>query len=154
RWDHWFRSEPEGVNVRVDMWPDTSELDPDERCRTDLTLPDGRPAALYSAYNPKTVDRHFRWMEEYDLPGVFLQRFTVNLDNPAMLAFRDAVLRNVSSAADAHGRVFALMYDISGQPRESLTRRVERDWEYVVDRLHATDSSRYLRHRGRPVLAI
>jgi len=153
-WEHWFRNARGAAQVRVDLWPDVSELDADERCATTLTLPDGRPAALFSAYNPKTVDRHFRWMAEYDLPGVFLQRFTVNLDNPAIQGFRDGVLRNVRAAAEAHGRVFAIMFDISGQPRAELTRVVERDWIHLVDTLRVTDSPRYLHHRGRPVVAI
>jgi hypothetical protein len=154
-WEHWFQPpRSDGTRVRVGMWPDVSELDADERCQTSLALPDGRRADLYSAFNPKTVDRHFRWMEQYELPGVFLQRFIVDLENPDMLAFRDAVLHNVRSAAESHGRVFALMYDITGEPRESLVRRVERDWQYAVDTLHVTDSSRYLHHHGRPVLAI
>ena len=155
-WEHWFRrGEPAShATVRVDMWPDVSELAPDERCQTPLVLPSGDRAELYSAYNPRTVDRHFRWMEEYELSGVFLQRFTVRLDNPAVLAFRDGVARNVRSAAESHGRVFAIMYDISGHPRESLVDMLERDWTYVVDTLRATDSPMYLRHRGRPVVAI
>jgi hypothetical protein len=155
-WQHWFRGGG-GANVampRVDMWPDVSELDPDERCPTALTLPGGRPAEVYSAYNPRTVDRHFRWMQEYDLEGVFLQRFTVRLDNPAVLAFRDAVARNVRSAAQSHGRVFAIMYDISGHPGESVTDAVKRDWVYMVDTLRVTESPRYLHHHGRPLLAI
>jgi hypothetical protein len=93
-------------------------------------------------------------MKEYELPGVFLQRFTVRLDDPKMLGFRDGVARNVRSAAESHGRVFALMYDISGHPAESLTEAVKRDWMYVVDTLRITESPRYLHHRGRPVLAI
>ena len=155
-WEHWFRrGEPaSAATVRVDMWPDVSELDPDERCPTPLTLPDGRTAELYSAYNPRTVDRHFRWMQEYDLPGVFLQRFTVRLDNSAVLGFRDAVARNVRSAAEAHGRVFAIMYDVSGHPRESVTAAVKRDWPYLVDTLRVAESPRYLHHRGRPLVAI
>jgi hypothetical protein len=155
-WEHWFqRGQPAGAaTLRVDMWPDVSELAPDERCATPFTLPGGRQAELFSAYNPKTVDRHFRWMQEYELAGVFLQRFTVRLDNPAMLGFRDAVARNVRSAAESHGRVFAIMYDISGHPRESVTEAVKRDWMYAVDTLGVTESPRYLRHRGRPLLAI
>jgi hypothetical protein len=50
--------------------------------------------------------------------------------------------------------VFAIMYDISGHPRESLVAAVKRDWIYAVDTLRITESPRYLRHRGRPVLAI
>jgi hypothetical protein len=155
-WAHWFhRGEAaNAASLRVDMWPDVSELDADERCPTPLTLPDGRTADVYSAYHPRTVDRHFRWMREYDLAGVFLQRFTVHLDDPAMLRFRDAVAGNVRSAAESHGRVFAIMYDISGHPRESLVDAVKRDWVYAVDTLRITESSRYLRHRGRPLLAI
>lgn len=156
RWEHWFRrGEPANARtLRVDMWPDVSELAPDERCQTPLTLPDGRRAEVYSAYNPSTVGRHFRWMQEYDLAGVFLQRFTSRLDDAAVLGFRDAVARNVRSAAEAHGRVFAIMYDISGHPRESLTEAVKRDWTYLVDTLRVTQSPRYLRHRGRPLVAI
>jgi hypothetical protein len=68
--------------------------------------------------------------------------------------FRDAVARNVRSAAEAHGRVFAIMYDISGHSRESVTAAVKRDWVHVVDTLRVTESPQYLRHRGRPLLAI
>jgi len=154
-WEHWFRgASADATQIRVDMWPDVSELDADERCPTGLALPDGHGAELYSAYNPKTVDRHFRWMEQYELAGVFLQRFTVDLDTPAKHRFRDGVLGNVRAAAESRGRVFAIMYDISGHPGASLTRAVERDWVYLVDTLHVTDSPRYLHHRDRPVVAI
>ena len=110
-WEHWFRRGNESApgTLRVDMWPDVSEFGADELCDTPLTLPGGARAQLYSAYNPRTVDRHFRWMQEYNLAGVFLQRFTVSLDRPAVLGFRDAVARNVASAAESSGRVFAVM---------------------------------------------
>jgi hypothetical protein len=155
-WEHWFhRGQPAGTTtLRVDMWPDVSELTPGERCDTPLTLPTGGNAQLYSAYNAQTVERHFRWMQEYDLAGVFLQRFTVSLDRPAVLGFRDAVARNVRSAAESNGRVFAIMYDISGHPRETVVEAVKRDWIHLVDALHVTESPRYLRHRGMPLLAI
>jgi len=156
RWEHWFRRDIPAAagTVRVDMWPDVSELDPDERCATPFTLPDGSPAYLYSAYHPKTVDRHFRWMQEHGLAGVFLQRFTVRLDQPEMQDFRDRVLQNVAAAAERHGRVWALMYDISGHPHEGLVERVEEDWRRLVDTLRLTEHPRYLRHRGLPVLSI
>jgi hypothetical protein len=156
RWEHWFqRGAPaSAATLRVDMWPDVSELGPDERCATPLSLPGGRPAQVYSAYNPATVDRHFRWLREYDLAGVFLQRFTSRLQDPAVLGFRDAVARNVRSAAESNGRVFAIMYDISGQPPGTLVETVKRDWVRTVDTLRLTDSPGYLRHNGRPLLAI
>jgi hypothetical protein len=71
-----------------------------------------------------------------------------------MRSFRDGVARNVQSGAEAHGRVFAMMYDISGHPRESVTDAVKRDWVHMVDNLRVTESPRYLRHRERPLLGI
>jgi hypothetical protein len=155
-WEHWFRRGTGASlsTLRVDMWPDVSELAESERCNTPLTLPGGTTAQLYSAYNPRTVDRHFAWLQEYDLPGVFLQRFTSRLDDRSIRGFRDGVARNVRAAAEAHGRVFAIMYDISGQPRETVVDAVKRDWTYIVDTLRITESPRYLQHHGRPVLAI
>ena len=59
-WEHWFRRGTARVStLRVDMWPDVSDLPEDERCNTPLSLPGGQSAQLYSAYNPRTVDRHF-----------------------------------------------------------------------------------------------
>jgi hypothetical protein len=155
-WEHWFRRGERAMaaTLRVDMWPDVSELAADERCDTPLTLPDGRTAQLYSAYNSKTVTRHFQWMRDYGLAGVFLQRFTVRLDSAAVSGFRDAVAAHVRSAAESNGRVFAIMYDISGHPRESVVDAVKRDWLHIVDTLRLTESPRYVHHRGRPVLAI
>ena len=155
-WEHWFRRDaPAGTAaLRVDMWPDVSELSAPERCNTSLVMPDGRPAQVYSAFNARTVDRHFQWLQDYDLPGVFLQRFTARLERPSVLGFRDGVARNVRAAAETHGRVFAIMYDISGHPRETLVEALKRDWVYVVDTLRLTDSPRYLRHHGRPLLAV
>ncbi len=154
-WEHWFRrGAPTAATLRVDMWPDVSELSESERCPTALMLPDGQPAQLYSAYNPRTVDRHFAWLQDYELPGVFLQRFTVRLDETSVRGFRDGVARNVRAAAEAHGRVFAIMYDISGHSRDTVVQAVERDWTYLVDTLRITESPQYLRHHGRPVVAI
>src|SRR5258705_11267953 len=58
-WEHWFvRGQPaRAESLRVDMWPDVSELAADERCETPLTLPAGSPAQLTSADNPKHADR-------------------------------------------------------------------------------------------------
>ena len=155
-WEHWFRRgvPASAATLRVDMWPDVSELSDRERCTTPLMRPDGQPAQLYSAYNPRTVDRHFAWLEDYGLPGVFLQRFSARLDETAVLGFRDGVAGNVRAASEAHGRVFAIMYDISGHSRDTVVQAVKRDWARLVDTLRITDSPQYLRHHGRPVLAI
>ena len=155
RWVHWFSSSPpDAENATVDLWPDVSELGAEERCDTNMTLPDGRPAQVYSAWNETTVVRHFAWMEEAGIDGVLLQRFLSETHDPAFLELRDQVTRNVRAGAEAHGRVFAVMYDISGHPAESLVETLEADWIHLVDDLGLTGSDRYLHHRGLPLVAI
>ena len=156
-WSHWFRDNPpdprvlpDAEHLNVDLWPDVTELDPDELKETNMTLAAGGPARVFSNHNPKTVERHFKWMEQHDLDGVFLQRFTVGVDRPGDL---DQVARNVRAAAEEHGRVFAIMYDISGDgPR--FAERIRADWRHLVEALKITDSPAYLHHKGKPVLAI
>ncbi len=154
-WVHWFRrNDPTAANATVDFWPDISELDADELFATHLTLPDGSAAKVYSAATAKTVLRHFRWMQENNLDGVFLQRFTSNLSNPRFFALRNQVTANVRAGAEKYGRVFAIMYDISGQPPDTLVRTLTNDWNFLVHELCVTASPRYLHHAGKPVVAI
>jgi hypothetical protein len=151
RWVHWFGA---GMQPTVDLWPDTSELTAAERCDSGYTLPDGSPAYLYSAWNAQTVERHFRWMADHDLDGVLLQRFSSGLSDANNHAALDKVAQNVRAGAEASGRVFAVMYDISGHPGSTLVQDLESDWTYLVKTKGITQSPRYLRHRGRPLLAI
>jgi hypothetical protein len=155
RWVHWFRrDDPVATNATVDFWPDVSELEAAELFPTRMTLPDGTPAKVYSAFNQKTVLRHFKWMQDNQLDGVFLQRFTTELSDPAFFALRNQVTANVRAGAETYGRVFAIMYDISGHPTNTLIRTLTNDWNYLFHTMHVTDSPRYLRHHGKPVVAI
>src|SRR6185369_549236 len=114
-WVHWFRNNnPVATNATVDFWADVAELDPDELFATGMTLTNGSPARLYSAYKQKTVVRHFKWMKDNNLDGVFLQRFSSELSSGSFFALRNQITANVRLGAETYGRVFAIMYDISG----------------------------------------
>jgi hypothetical protein len=142
------------TNATVDFWPDISEHDPDELFATGMTLPGGAPARVFSSYNQKTVRRHFKWMKDHRLDGVFLQRFTSSLGSGSKFAFRNQVAANVRLGAEAYGRVFAIMYDISGQDPATVASTLTNDWTYLTRAISITNSPRYLRHRGKPVVAI
>ena len=155
RWEHWFRdNEPAAANANVDFWPDVSELGADELFATGITLPDGSPAKAYSAYTPKTVLRHFRWMQENQLDGVFLQRYVCELSDPRFFALRNQVAANVRAGAEKYGRVFAIMYDITGTPANRLAAALTNDWNFLTHEQRVADSPCYLRHNGKPVVAI
>jgi hypothetical protein len=153
RWTHWFRDgAPTAGNLTVDLWPDTSELAADELHATGLAYPDGSTAQLYSAYDGRTVARHFAWMRAAGLDGVALQRFLSEVPDPRLFAARNQVTRNVQAGAEAEGRVFAIEYDVTGADPANLVESLEADWKYLVDALQVTASPRYLRDGGRPVL--
>ena len=154
-WVHWFRkNNPVATNATVDFWPDVSELDAEELFPTAMPLPDGSTVKTYSAFTQKTVVRHFQWMLENNLDGVFLQRFTSELSDSRFFALRNQVTANVQVGAEKYGRVFATMYDISGQPTNTLVSALTNDWNFLTHTLRITDSPRYLRHNGKPVVAI
>ncbi len=153
-WIHWFRNNsPTATNATFDLWPDTAELDPDELFATSMTFSNGSPAKLYSAYKQKTVLRHFKWMADNHLDGVFFQRFLTDLSG-SVLGLRNQVALNVRAGAETYQRVFAIMYDISGYPTNTLISALTNDWSYLVNTQHVTNSPWYLNHKGKPVVAI
>jgi hypothetical protein len=98
-WRHWSRDAKKiGPNsLTFEMWPDMTECEDDEKYPAPgFTYPDNKPAHLFSSANPKTVDRHFRWMQQYGIDGVLLQRFIVDLNDRAV----DKVLANVQKSAN------------------------------------------------------
>ncbi|MBE0543604.1 MAG: hypothetical protein IH623_19840 [Verrucomicrobia bacterium] len=154
-WVHWFRNNtPTAANATYDFWPDTSEFDADELFNTSMTYADGSPAKLYSAYKQKTVVRHFKWMQENSLDGIFFQRFLSDLNGANISALRNQVAVNVRVGAETYGRVFAIMYDISGYSTNTLVSKLTNDWLYLVNTQRVTNSPAYLHHNGKPVVAI
>ena len=75
----WFRQPKDGVmypdenKIRIDMWPDITEYQ--KTYPTGLKLKDGNTARFFSSDDQSTVDLHFKWMKQYGVDGVFMQRF-------------------------------------------------------------------------------
>jgi hypothetical protein len=143
-------------NCVIDMWPDVSELPPEERYPTDFRFSDGGTAEVFSSYNPGTVGRHFQWMKDYGIDGGVLQRFASRLRNPRLLARDNVVLRNVQAAANQHGRGWAVMYDLSSLPSEDYDVVIN-DWRTLVTRMQLGRDSgdkAYLKPGGKPMVVL
>ena len=156
RWSHWFLGgqKPQPTALSVDLWPDLAEFNKDELCPTGFTLSSGDPAFVFSSENAKTVRRHFQWMREYGIDGVAVQRFVGQLTSPLRLQRSDTVLRNIRVAAEAEGRGFFLMYDVTGLATDAEVATVTRDWTQLATAEHITQSPSYMRHRGKPVVGV
>ncbi len=156
----WFRLPEGGVmyekheNTRIDMWPDVSEYE--KTYPTGFVHEDGSPARFFRSADKSTVDLHFKWMREYGVDGVFMQRF-FNQANPDSNSTE--VITHALSAAQKNERAIAIMYDLSGlkSKNQDCSSLIE-DWKYLVDELKVTNPNNgdntYLYHNGKPLVAI
>src|SRR3954470_13174259 len=140
----------------IDLWPDVSELTDAEKFATPFRHADGSVAYVFSAHRPETVLRHFRWMREYGIDGVFVQRFAVETTAPAALNHCNVVLDACREGANREGRAYAVMYDLSGLGAGGTDRVIE-DWKLLVDRMRVgrdPGDKAYLSHDSKPVVAV
>ena len=152
---HWGqRLDQPGGRFVVDMWPDVSEYDPaDLQEVPGLKMPDASPARLYSAFRKGPVLLHCKWMRQYGIDGVFLSRFVGETANPARARHVNAVLASVREGCHREGRVWAMMLDLS-MGRGATTALVMNDWKFLCDQVKVREDSRYLHHRGKPVVLL
>ncbi len=154
-WNHWTkgRGPLSPANAKIDLWPDVTGFGADERFATAFKHADGRTAEVFSSFKQKTVLRHFEWMREYGIDGAFVQRFATGLRDPKVLRQNNTVLAHCREGAERNGRAFAVMYDLSGLGA-NRTKEVMDDWRSLRTALRVTDSPAYLRHRGKPLVAV
>jgi hypothetical protein len=141
RWKHWF-SEPQDPtvdNLTVEMYPSTDEYNEEDLMEANILMRDGSRAKFYSTTHPSVVRKHFEWMREYGISGVFHMRFMQDMDNRKTREWRTSVLRNVRVAAESTGRVFAVSYNIAGGGiDDSILDHLKRDWMELVDNEQVT----------------
>lgn len=156
----WFNKPSKGLmfpnenSVRIDMWPDVSEYE--KTYPTGLKLSDGSTARFFCSQDESTVDLHFKWMKQYGLDGVFMQRFfgAARPENRK----NSIVLRHALRAASKYERAIGVMYDLSGlQAKGEDCSVLIDDWKYLVDSLRVTNqegSQTYVFYNGKPLVTI
>lgn len=156
RWGHWSPNGeiPSDTNYRTEMFPDCAEYPPEALSDTAFSpYPDGSPVRLFASHSPATIDTHFRWMKEYGIDGVGVQRFydgTSFEKRP-----QDEYLSEVMRAAESHGRAVYMMYDTTGYRvgGDVAVARWKADVEVNVEpRMLA--SSAYAHAHGKPVMCV
>ena len=153
-WTHYSKNGKfEDGNCSIDYWPEMDEYK--VKYKTSFKFPDGSPAYVFSSYDESTVDLHFKWMKEYGIDGVFMQRFFSVLTRKGRINHNDRVLKSAIKAANKYGIAISLMYDI-GSMDDSKYQLVMEDWKHLVDDLKLTnqgEKTTYLFHNEKPLVA-
>ncbi len=156
-WNHYAtqgRFEP--GYCKVDFWPDIKEYQ--KTYVTPFKTPDGNPAYIFSSFDRQSVFLHFKWMQEYGVDGVFIQRSVTALKNSANRRHDDQVLSNALDASRDYKRAIAIMYDFSGiSDTNNDWQVIINDWKHLVDSMQIATRGReqtYLYHHGKPLVAL
>ena len=157
-WGHFGRNGKfDAENNTIDFWPDVSDYE--KTYKTNFKYPDGRVAEVFSSVDKSTTQLHFKWMKDYGVDGVFMQRFFgVTRKYEKTNKPQDIILRNALEESIKNKRAIAVMYDLSGLKAEGEDcSSVIEDWKMLVDKLKVTnqgENQTYLYHNGKPLVAI
>jgi hypothetical protein len=157
----WYHYQKNGCGffpgcTNVDLWPDMTEYE--TKYETSFKYADGSSAYVYSPYDESTVDLHFKWMKDYGLDGVHMQRFVgeIKPSNPKGKRHFNKVLGNALKAAKKYGRAISVMYDLSGSSPSDVAY-LETDLNELIESFDLLDSKvnpTYLQHNGKPLVSI
>ncbi|TFG43225.1 MAG: xylosidase [Bacteroidia bacterium] len=156
-WGHYAaKGNFENEFLTIDLWPDVSEYE--KTYETSYLLPGGEKARVFSSWDESTVDLHFKWMKQYGIDGVFMQRFFGVTKTPESRKEGNVILSFGLKASQKYGRAIAVMYDLSGLKAtgEDCSSVIE-DWKQLVDQVKITSGGydqTYLYHDGKPLVAI
>ena len=144
----------------IEFWPDLTDFAAHERFDTEFRHANGSVAQVFSSAVRDTVVRHFKWMREYGIDGVFVQRFATEVTSPnGGRADNDEsrsvnrVLQHCRAGANRHGRTYAVMYDLTSMSAARIAA-VKDDWRFLVKEMGILKDPAYQKHAGRPVLAL
>lgn len=154
----------------IDFWPDMSEYtvkytpggEGVGTAGTSATfmLPNGQPAQVYSAFDESSVLLHFKWMKDYGLDGVFMQRFVGEVvNNPDGKTHFDKVLQSAMKGSNDYQRAICVMYDLGGYEPNSNNNTVAvlADAKAIMDKYSLLDRNQqkfYLYEGGKPLITL
>lgn len=153
-WFHWciYGTEPSPDSITFDIWPDYSEYDKNTlfySTNYDWRYNNGEQAGFFSSNVEETIMLHCKWLRDYGIDGVFVQRFASNLPSPDHLARMDNVIKYLLKGGERYGIKVGIMYDITGTLITEISRLVIGDWIHLVRNLEVTSSPAYQHHPDR-----
>lgn len=154
-WHHYERrGRFEPGYCTIDLWPDMREYE--KQYETAFKYEDGSVATVFSPADESTVRLHFKWMKDYGIDGVFMQRFISEIRNESGMKHFAGVLESAGKAALEYDRTIAVMYDLSGITSNEVDIVIE-DWKNLLKKFGFDKRSKYSNYlfcNDRPLVAI
>lgn len=163
----WFNAEGDGAGLgwkhykkdgefrpgmcSIDLWPDLSEYE--KTYPTAFRFADGSVARVFSSHDRSTVMLHFKWMQEYGIDGVFMQRFLASLRTEKGKENYNDILTAALDASNKYGRAVCVMYDLSGITSSEIGM-LQEDWKELSGKYGITSRENYLHQDGKPLVAV
>jgi len=141
------------TEASIDFWPDMTEYT--KKYNAPFQMYNGGQAYCYSSYDEESVDLHFKWMRDFGIDGVFMQRFVTEINNESGKNHFNKVLSSALKAARKYERAIGVMYDLSGCQPGDLNTLIS-DWVELKKHfsLSNPDVNPYIHHNGKPLLTI
>lgn len=141
-------------SASIDLWPDVRDYA--KTYNTEFRYANGETAKTYSPFDEESVDLHFKWMKQYGIDGVYMQRFISEIKGESGKRHFNQVLAHALKAAKKYGRAISIMYDLSGCKASDMDI-VASDWAELQKTFALFNKNKnptYLHHNGYPLLAI
>ena len=154
-WRHWAGDkQPNQDSVTFDLWPAVDEY-PENSLSDDTDLHSKETGEKMKLYDSLEVtDVHFKWMQDYNIHGVALQRFLTEVSSDSdSLKRRDDMTLAVQSSSEKYDRAFFIEYDVSGADPNTWVDAILSDWEHLKD-LGILSSPSYQRNENKPVVKV
>ena len=152
---------PGPLHSKIDFWPYMDEYT--KTYNTNFKYSDGTTATVYSSMDYQTVDTHFKWMKQYGIDGVFMQRFVSMIGYEMPKKFNNRVLQNAMAASNKYDRAIAVMYDMVGLKADNNNTTpavsvILDDAAELMQTYHLNDRNAgqryYLYHNGKPLIGL
>ncbi|MCL2089244.1 MAG: glycoside hydrolase family 71/99-like protein, partial [Oscillospiraceae bacterium] len=157
-WTHWGahgKRIPEKDGSAVEVYPDVDDYIDNGAVLYDTNfapLGDGRRSRLFNSTDDAIIGTHFEWMRQNRIDGAAVQRFVGYITTIKTTAKNH--LQTIKEKAEENGRLFYVMYDMSGGggSGDALVRELQLDFIYNAEDKGLVSSPAYAQVDGKPVV--
>ena len=154
-WQHWSRDSKKVTpqTVTFELYPDVQDYPRSSLVPTGLgLLGNGTKSVLFSSADKEVVKTHFKWLNQYNLDGLVLQRFISTMSDAKRLKSANFVTSEIARQSALNNKHFYFMYDISNSQADFIND-IKADFTAHLEN-YTLSNPKYVKAFGKPVIGI